>query len=141
MTPKPWLDFSTIITELAPPFVILFSLSLFFFVLLLRTHCDHSYLPFPELWSDAYSHTCSGASTWTELHTLLPASAYDLRVVAVNSVGESAPSAPPAVVRTAEEVPEGPPTEVAGRANGSQAIVVAWRVRRGDSGAVSWARP
>ena len=32
-------------------------------------------------------HSCSGASHWTELHPLQPASAYDLRVVAVNAIG------------------------------------------------------
>ena len=40
-----------------------------------------------ETWKEAYVHSCSGASHWTELHTLQPASAYDLRVVAVNAIG------------------------------------------------------
>ena len=43
--------------------------------------------PSLETWKEAYVHSCSGASHWTELHTLQPASAYDLRVVAVNAIG------------------------------------------------------
>ncbi len=83
-----------------------------------------------EPWSDAHTHTCSGASSWTEVHTLLPASTYHLTLVAVNSVGESAPTTPPLVVHTAEEVPEGPPTHVRGMEQGSQTIVVTWQVRQ-----------
>ena len=87
---------------------------------------------------------------WTELHTLSPASLYHLRLRAVNAIGESASTDPPAVVATREEVwlktqgcvidlamsalllqvPEGPPVDVAARANGSQAALVQWKVRR-----------
>ncbi len=90
-------------------------------------HCSRLPPVNAEPWVDAYTHSCSGASSWTELHTLSPASAYHLRAVAVNAVGESAPT-PPVVVRTREEVPEGPPLNVGGRENGSRAIKVTWAV-------------
>ncbi len=73
-------------------------------------------------------HTCSGASHWTELHTLLPASVYELRVVAINAIGKSPPSTA-VVIETEEELPEGPPMNVNGEANGSQGITVYWKVR------------
>jgi hypothetical protein len=76
-------------------------------------------------------HTCSGASQWTELHTLLPASVYELRVVAVNAIGKSAPSKT-VVVETDEEVPEGTPMDVMGVENGSQALIITWKVGRNN---------
>ena len=37
------------------------------------------------------------------------------------------------VVGTKEEMPEGPPLEVTGEANGSQALTVTWKVGGGNS--------
>ncbi|TRY70745.1 hypothetical protein TCAL_04830 [Tigriopus californicus] len=76
-------------------------------------------------WNEAESHTCSGLSDWTELHTLKPASLYHLRLIGINAIGRSNPT-PPIVISTKEEAPEGPPNNVAGQANGSQALFVTW---------------
>lgn len=82
-----------------------------------------------ESWTDAFSHTCSGSSHWTELHTLQPATVYHIRLVAVNKVGESEPTKRPLVLLTEEEAPGGPPRDISGRDDGSQALIVNWKVR------------
>ena len=85
-------------------------------------------LLFLESWSDSYTHSCSGAAQWTELHTLQPASLYHIRLFAVNAIGNSGFTHPPLVVATSEEVPEGPPLEVRGHEDGPRALVIQWKV-------------
>jgi hypothetical protein len=72
-------------------------------------------------------HSSHGNSSWTELHTLSPATQYILRVVAVNSVGTSHPSRT-IDLTTKEEVPEGPPTDVEATPTSSQSLIITWKV-------------
>jgi len=80
-----------------------------------------------ETWSLMQKHLTRGDSNWSELHTLSPASHYNLRVVAVNLVGTSHPSRV-IEVATKEEVPEGPPLDVEALANTSQSLIISWKV-------------
>ena len=94
----------------------------------LLKHLNHTSCPLLEPWNEASQHTCAGSANWTEVHSLQPAALYHLRLLAVNAIGRSTPTAPVAV-NTREEAPGGAPVDVMGFANGSQAIVVNWKVR------------
>lgn len=84
--------------------------------------------PLPETWSLMQKYSARGDNSWTELHTLSPASQYNIRVVAINAVGISHPSRV-IEVTTKEEVPEGPPLDVEAIANTSQSLVITWKVK------------
>ena len=63
----------------------------------------------------------------SEIHTLVPATTYNLRLVAINSVGTSHPSRN-IDLTTKEEVPEGPPTDIEASPMSSQSLVIRWKV-------------
>ena len=72
-------------------------------------------------------HSAPGNSSWADILTLAPATGYNLRLVAMNSVGSSHPSRT-VDLTTKEEVPEGPPTEVEASPSSSQSLVITWKV-------------
>ena len=64
-----------------------------------------------------------------EIQTLMPFSNYDIRIYAENKIGISGPTTPIIRIQTKEEAPEGPPTSVVAVSNGSQSLVITWKVR------------
>ncbi|CAN7939532.1 unnamed protein product [Ixodes hexagonus] len=67
-----------------------------------------------------------GGETTATLTNLLPVSMYEVRVVAENAFGTSAPGNV-TVITTKEEAPSGPPTSVSLYTTGSQSLKVTWR--------------
>ena len=67
---------------------------------------------------------------WAELQHLMPFSSYELRMYAVNKIGSSDVTAPILMMQTEEEAPEGPPTSIKAVANGSQSLIIKWKVRQ-----------
>ncbi|KAK8756136.1 hypothetical protein V5799_001156 [Amblyomma americanum] len=74
----------------------------------------------------SYETPVSPSSTSATLTNLQPVSTYEIRVVAENAFGTSAPSNI-TVVTTKEEAPSGPPTSVSLYTTGSQSLKVTWR--------------
>ena len=81
-------------------------------------------------------HSAPGSSNWTEILTLAPATNYNLRLVAINTVGTSHPSRT-IDLTTKEEVPEGPPTDVEASPASSQSLVITWKVRQRGRGNIN----
>ena len=80
-------------------------------------------------WMDDSRNITVGADTNSiEVDSLQPAYDYTVRMFANNSIGLSAASTLVSVT-TAEEAPNGPPTNVKVIATGSQSLKVTWQVR------------
>lgn len=73
-----------------------------------------------------YEMALPAGETTAVLSKLHPVSTYEVRVVAENAFGTSAPSNV-TVVTTKEEAPSGPPTSVSLYTTGSQSLKVTWR--------------
>lgn len=74
----------------------------------------------------SYETPVSPSETSATLVNLQPVVTYEIRVVAENAFGTSAPSNV-TVVTTKEEAPSGPPTSVSLYTTGSQSLKVTWR--------------
>ncbi|XP_069693704.1 cell adhesion molecule Dscam1-like [Periplaneta americana] len=80
-----------------------------------------------DSWQGDVQHvTVGGDQTGARIENLRPASTYEFRVLAENSVGSSNMSEP-VLVSTMEEVPGGPPTDVRVKARSSEMLVVTWK--------------
>ncbi|XP_047741073.1 Down syndrome cell adhesion molecule-like protein Dscam2 [Hyalella azteca] len=75
--------------------------------------------------SDVRQVTADGAATSVHLTDLLPATEYQVRVIAVNSVGMSPPSEPLSL-RTGGEAPSGAPRNLRATPFTSRSVRVAW---------------
>ena len=71
----------------------------------------------------------SEQTSWT-VRSLSPDTIYYFRISAVNEIGLGAPSTNLVKMRTEEEVPAGPPTNVYVQAVGPNSLRVSWNVSR-----------
>ncbi|KAJ9581127.1 hypothetical protein L9F63_023697, partial [Diploptera punctata] len=80
-----------------------------------------------DTWEGNVQHvTVGGDQTAARIPTLQPASSYEFRVLAENSIGSSNVSES-VLVNTLEEVPGGPPKDVHVKARDSETLVVTWK--------------
>ncbi|PSN39680.1 Down syndrome cell adhesion molecule-like protein Dscam2 [Blattella germanica] len=85
------------------------------------------YKNYSDTWQGNVQHvTVGGDQIGARIPTLQPASSYEFRVLAQNSVGASNESES-VLVNTLEEVPGGPPTDVRVKARNSETLMVSWK--------------
>ncbi|XP_022238880.1 Down syndrome cell adhesion molecule-like protein Dscam2 [Limulus polyphemus] len=82
-------------------------------------------------WEQCSQLVLSGFETSATVRELLPVSSYDFRIIAENGLGKSTPSEV-ITSTTSEEVPGGPPLDVAVEATGARSLKVTWKPPRKD---------
>ncbi|XP_076352550.1 cell adhesion molecule Dscam1-like [Tachypleus tridentatus] len=82
-------------------------------------------------WEHCSQLVLSGFETSATVRDLFPDSSYDFRIIAENSLGKSSPSEV-ITSTTLEEVPGGPPLDVAVEATGARSLKVTWKPPRKD---------
>ena len=80
-----------------------------------------------DSWISSSSQQVFGSVRWCEVPDLQPATVYNIKMFAENELGQGRDSEG-VTVSTLEETPGGPPTEVSVRVNGSQSLIVSWKV-------------